>query len=1446
MRVLALLLSCLLMISCIPLTVSAEDAAGASELQLQNLAYILSDTTDTDLRIVYLGGSVTEGVGVTNHDADSWRALVGKYFDDLGEKYGKTVTNINAAIGATGSYFGAYRLYQDGLFEKGVPDVLFIEFSINDVYDSLSGDDAARYYESIIRQSYKANPYIQIIPVYTTDINFVNNYLNPEIADENDDCFNAHRQVAETYDLPELNVGRILADKMAEKAGKTSFTDTDAVWDKYITDTCHPTTEGYKVYANAITDYLQSQLFENGVLRTGSQTAVDLNEITPYANDLVENGRYVSFKDAGFTSENLHGFTLTETDGESYKSSSNGVITSDKANASFAYTFTGTGTGFYSIGNNTNRGALKWKITATDDSSVSYSGTVSLVKDYRTDLPFPAPIINGLENREWRCECVLTATGKGSSAELRYIYVDGDEKSVHAATAPDTDLDNPGEVAYVSADGKVTINNITYNAHTTLTEAIEALGIGGGRIFFSGTQNFTDTLDGRAKVTIIGVDDADGNKAVLDNASIVLEKGDLELRNLYMNTESPASSCTNGHVLTFGEGITSLKPIRYAQNNNNKVANKINFYSGTYGDGAPAGGWRNPHSVNGDTVYNYYGGTFDSIYTIARETQWDMDQSNINGNVYLNIYGGTFGSIYPAYAMGLLRKSAYVTVNGGTFGTSDKKANLTFGSENGFKASDNCTLQAWGDYVFLFNNAEIKKAGGSLANANVATGHSSSAFDVATTGRKILVSNNHELIFDTGLDLSQNKADVVLTVSGGKAELVRGDDGLVNTYTLTPDNPETVAYVGDEPLVGENGVYTLNDGVTNVIFKGNPVDYVSADGKVTVDGVEREAYTTLTDAMNALGYEGGTIYFTGTQTFTDAVDNRAKFTIIGLDESATLDNNAILLEKGDLELQNLTMSTTAPGYTYTSGHVLTFGEGITAVSPIKYAHEVRGVSGIGNKINFYSGSFGAGSAAAGYWNPHAVNGDVVYNYYGGNFDTINAISRESYGEAQRSAVNGNIYLNVYGGNMGSIYPAFYMGYLSKSLFLTVNGGTFGNYRRRSVLSYGSETSFTVGNNRNLEVAGDYVFLFNNAAIKAAHGSLTYADIGVTSGVNATVHGRKIIVSNNHELASDIGLNLSQNTADVVLTVSGGKAELVRGDDGLVKTYTLTPDVSGTVPYSNNRPLVAENGVYTLNDGTTAIAFYDPSEVQTLTVTADGTEYAYNNTDGTITIADDATASFTAASVPEKAGNLFIGWYKGENAVQNDESLAKGDVLTAKFLSIDTNKNGTFYVEGAQIRLSGNEGLRFVNKVSMNLFNTLNSSGITFTQDTQYNEYSVGLGFVVFPDALLSEGEALTKETEKDGKTAGVVPAKNIFSLDENTLRYTVCITDIQTENYGNSYRVVPYIQFRNANGVNDTFYGEQYATSLAAVADMAINDKDANLTEAEKDRLNAILAETRK
>src|ERR1700722_14407690 len=72
------------------------------------------------VRICYLGGSITAQEG--------WRPLTLKWFQ---QQYpGDSISQINAAIGGTGSDLGVLRLRHDALDKK--PDLLFVEFAVND------------------------------------------------------------------------------------------------------------------------------------------------------------------------------------------------------------------------------------------------------------------------------------------------------------------------------------------------------------------------------------------------------------------------------------------------------------------------------------------------------------------------------------------------------------------------------------------------------------------------------------------------------------------------------------------------------------------------------------------------------------------------------------------------------------------------------------------------------------------------------------------------------------------------------------------------------------------------------------------------------------------------------------------------------------------------------------------------------------------------------------------------------------------------------------------------------------------------------------------------------------------------------------------------------------------------------------------------------------------
>jgi hypothetical protein len=142
------------------------------------------------IRICYLGGSITCGASTAprkgiNRDGkpfdysdydvnrDSWRAITYQWLKDTYEVNEGQFEEVNAAIGATTSELAAFRLKDDVLAYK--PDLLFIEFAVNDAGQGiLSADDPQadrsiqRTLANIISRVRMQNPDIAIFSLVTT------------------------------------------------------------------------------------------------------------------------------------------------------------------------------------------------------------------------------------------------------------------------------------------------------------------------------------------------------------------------------------------------------------------------------------------------------------------------------------------------------------------------------------------------------------------------------------------------------------------------------------------------------------------------------------------------------------------------------------------------------------------------------------------------------------------------------------------------------------------------------------------------------------------------------------------------------------------------------------------------------------------------------------------------------------------------------------------------------------------------------------------------------------------------------------------------------------------------------------------------------------------------------------------------------------------------------
>lgn len=199
------------------------------------------------LNIAYLGGSITEQKG--------WRVYSLEWFKSRFPKAG--FSEINAAIGGTGSEFGAFRLYDHVL--KYNPDLVFIEFAIND--DKRPPEKIIRSMESIVRQIWQHNLRTDICFIYTIRESF----LEFEQKGQLPASVATMEKIAEKYSIPSINFG-FEVSKMVESK---QLVFTNEKMEKngikvFSTDGVHPFPEtGHVIYNSILESSFETMINEN-------------------------------------------------------------------------------------------------------------------------------------------------------------------------------------------------------------------------------------------------------------------------------------------------------------------------------------------------------------------------------------------------------------------------------------------------------------------------------------------------------------------------------------------------------------------------------------------------------------------------------------------------------------------------------------------------------------------------------------------------------------------------------------------------------------------------------------------------------------------------------------------------------------------------------------------------------------------------------------------------------------------------------------------------------------------------------------------------------------------------------------------------------------------------------------------------------------------------------
>lgn len=196
-----------------------------------------------EVKIAYLGGSITAQEG--------WRPKTLAMFQKMNPA--AKVSQINAAIGGTGSDLGVFRLGHDVLEHK--PDLLFVEFAVND--GGAQPKQIYRCMEGIVRQTWRALPECDICFVYT----ITDSLIPPLFEGKFQRSASAMEMVAGHYGIPSIHMGLEVArlakeGKLLLRAKKpTTDEEKKALGDKVIfaADGVHPFPEtGHELYLAAV------------------------------------------------------------------------------------------------------------------------------------------------------------------------------------------------------------------------------------------------------------------------------------------------------------------------------------------------------------------------------------------------------------------------------------------------------------------------------------------------------------------------------------------------------------------------------------------------------------------------------------------------------------------------------------------------------------------------------------------------------------------------------------------------------------------------------------------------------------------------------------------------------------------------------------------------------------------------------------------------------------------------------------------------------------------------------------------------------------------------------------------------------------------------------------------------------------------------------------------
>lgn len=290
-------------------------------------------TPGAEVRIAYFGGSITAQAG--------WRPKTLAHFQNTFPQ--AKFSEINAAIGGTGSDLGVFRLKQDVLDHR--PDLVLVEFAVND--GGASTEQIFRCMEGIVRQIRRARPDCDIGFVYT----LTEALSAPMLEGKFQRSASAMEQIADHYGIPSIHFALEVA-KLA-RAGRLVWkaplpktaAEKQALGDKIVfaPDAVHPHPEtGHELYLQAFVRALAP-------IRAASGRPVSHPLPAAHTASNYERGQLLPITAARASAEFSALDLRTDAFGKQWSKRLPTLLRAEKAGATLSFKFKGTRCAIYDL-----------------------------------------------------------------------------------------------------------------------------------------------------------------------------------------------------------------------------------------------------------------------------------------------------------------------------------------------------------------------------------------------------------------------------------------------------------------------------------------------------------------------------------------------------------------------------------------------------------------------------------------------------------------------------------------------------------------------------------------------------------------------------------------------------------------------------------------------------------------------------------------------------------------------------------------------------------------------------------------------------------------------------------------------------------------------------------------------------------------------------------------